>query len=245
MSKRTAISALWVLGLGLAGAQSAGAALPQPLADALQGAELDTREGWAYRLTTQVDAMDEPAVTSVVRWDPSKPPAERCTVVSTEVKGVAAGKGSHEDPCDEAGDRELYRDLVEYVDDATIEVASEDEETVVYRVKQRSKKGFHMGGMHVDIGDEDLEDLEGKLTVVKTGEGAPYVQRFALGLRQPAGNMLARLGQLDLVFSYAPDPGTGAKLISGMSLDLQLRLFGLFNVSTHVKQQYDEYRRVQ
>lgn len=249
MRKPTAIAAFWVLGMGLAGGPALAAPLPATLAKALEGAELDTADAWAYRKATKVDAMDEPAVQSVVQWDPSKPEGERCTVVSIEVTPKARDKdkrdASDEDPCKDADERELYGDLNEIVEDAVIETVSEDDDLVVYRLKPRDKdKGLHMGGVHVDVGDDELKNLEGTLRVVKTGDGAPYVERLAFNLKEPAGNLVARLGQLDIVFTYAPEPATGAKLMTGMSVDLQLKLFTMFNITTHVRSSYDEYRRV-
>lgn len=245
MRKPTAIAAIWVLGVGLAGGPALAAPIPATLAKALEGAELDTADAWAYRKTTRVDAMDEPAVTSVVRWDPSKPAGEQCTVLSIEVTGAAKGKAEDDDACDDAGERELYGDLKEVVNDSVIETVSEDEQVAVYRVTPRDKdQGFKMGGVQVDVGDEELKDLEGTLRVVKSGAGAPYVERLAFNLKRPTGNLVAKLGQLDVVFNYAPEATTGAKLMTGMSVDLQLKLFTLFNVTTHVKASYDEYVRV-
>lgn len=246
MLERIAILTLSGVALGLAVSPASADTLPATLAKALEGAELDTREGWAYRQTVQVDAMDDPAVTTVIRWDPSKPPAERCTVVLVEIEGVSKGKAHDEDPCDDAEDRELYGDLVQLVQDSIVETVSENEQAAVYRIIPRDKqKGFRMGGMHVDVGDEELENFEGTLVVTKTADGAPYVQRLELGIKEPKGNLLARLGKLDIVFTYAPDPATGAKLLSSLSVDIQLRLFTLFNITTQVSQRYDEYRRVQ
>lgn len=246
MLKRIAILALSGVALGLVAAPAPADTLPATLAKALEGAELDTREGWAYRQTVHVDAMDDPAVTTVIRWDPSKPSAERCTVVLVEIQGVAKDQSHVDDPCDDAEDRELYGDLVELVGDSVVETISEDEQTAVYRIIPRDKKkGFRMGGVNVDVGEEELENFEGTLVVAKTGDGAPYVQRLELGIKEPKGNLLAKLGKLDIVFTYAPDPATGAKLMTGLSVDLRLRLFTLFNITTQVSQSYDEYRRVQ
>lgn len=245
MRKPTAIAALWVLVTGLTGTSALAEPIPATLAKALEGAELDTADAWAYRKTMRVDAMDEPAVTSVVRWDPSKPAGEQCTVLSIEVTGPATGKADEQDACDDAGERELYGDLRDVVNDSVIETVSENGEAAVYRITPRDKdKGFSMGGVQVDVGDEELKDLVGTLRVVKSGPGAPYVERLAFNLKQPAGNLVAKLGQLDILFTYAPEPTTGAKLMTGMSVDLQLRLFTMFNVTTHIKSTYDEYVRV-
>jgi hypothetical protein len=245
MRKPTAIAALWVLGAGLAGGPALAGPIPATLAKALEGAELDTADAWAYRKTMRVDAMDEPAVTSVVRWDPSKPAGEQCTVLSLEVAGPAKGKAEDEDACDDADDRELYGDLQEIVNDSVIETVSEDDQAAVYRITPRDKdKGFHMGGVHVDVGDEELKDLVGTLRVVKSGVGAPYVERLAFHLKRPAGNLVAKLGKLDVVFTYAPETATGAKLMTGMSVDVQLSVLAMFNVTTRVKSSYDEYVRV-
>ena len=80
--------------------------------------------------------------------------------------------------------------------------------------------------------------------MVKSGVGAPYVERLAFNLKRPAGNLVAKLSQLDIAFTYAPEATTGAKLMTGMSVDLQLSLLTLFNVTTHIKSTYDEYLRV-
>ena len=242
MRKPTVIAAFWVLAVSLAGGSALAAPIPATLAKALEGAELDTADAWAYRKSMRVDAMDEPAVTSVVRWDPSKPVGEQCTVLSIEVMGPAEGKADDEDACNDADERELYGDLQDVVNDSVIETISEDDQAAVYRITPRDKdKGFHMGGVHVDVGDEELKDLVGTLRVVKSGPGAPYVERLAFNLKQPAGNLVAKLGQLDIAFTYAPEATTGAKLLTGMSVDLQLRLFTMFNVTTHVRSSYDEY----
>lgn len=245
MRKPTAIAAFWVLGAALAASAALAAPIPATLAKALEGSELDTADAWAYRKTTRVDAMDEPVVTSVVRWDPSKPAGEQCTVLSIEVTGPATGKAEDEDVCDEADERELYGDLKDVVDDSVVETVSEDDQIAVYRITPRDKdKGFHMGGVNVDIGDKEMKDLVGTLRVVKSGVGAPYVERLAFNLKRPAGNLVAKLGQLDIAFTYAPEATTGAKLMTGMSVDLQLSLLTLFNVTTHIKSTYDEYVRV-
>jgi hypothetical protein len=245
MRKPTAIAVLWVLGAGLAGGPALAEPIPATLAKALEGAELDTADAWAYRKSMRVDAMDEPAVISVVRWDPSKPAGEQCTVLSLEVVGPAEGKADEQDACDDAGERELYGDLKEVVNDSVIETVSEDERLAVYRITPRDKeKGFRMGGVQVDVGDEELKDLVGTLRVVKSGPGAPYVERLAFNLKRPAGNLVAKLGQLDILFTYAPEATTGTKLMTGMSVDLQMSLFTMFNVTTHVKSSYDEYVRV-
>jgi len=85
-------AAFWVLQSAWPAARRWPRRSPATLAKALEGAELDTADAWAYRKTMRVDAMDEPAVTSVVRWDPSKPVGEQCTVLSIEVMGPAKGK---------------------------------------------------------------------------------------------------------------------------------------------------------
>lgn len=245
MRKPTAIAAFWVLGAALAASPALAAPIPATLAKALVGSELDTADAWAYRKTTRVDAMDEPAVTSVVRWDPSKPAGEQCTVLSIEVTGPAKGKAEDEDVCDDAHERELYGDLKDVVNDSVVETVSEDDQVAVYRITPRDKdKGFHMGGVNIDVGDEEMKDLIGTLRVVKSGVGAPYVERLAFNLKRPAGNLVAKLGQLDIAFTYAPEATTGAKLMTGMSVDLQLSLLTLFNVTTHIKSTYDEYVRV-
>jgi len=224
---------------------AAAAALPETLAKALEGAELDTLEGWAFRKTTLVDAMDEPAVKMVTRWDPSKPEGEQCTAVSMDVLGKAKGDAADEDPCDDSHDREVYGDLRELLAGAIIEQVAEDDASVTYRiVPSDEKRGFRMGGLNIDIDDEDAKELVGSVEVAKTGMGAPYVRRVAFKLKESTGNMVARLRKLDVTYTYGVDQATGAKLMNGMALDMDLSLFALFNVTTKVITRYDEFRRL-
>jgi hypothetical protein len=167
-------------------------------------------------------------------------------VVSVEVKEAVGSKRDVDDPCDGDHERQGYGELVTMLDDAVIETVSEDDALAVYRVTPRDRqRGFRMGGMHVDVDDGDMEHLEGTLRVIKTGTGAPYVERLDFHLSEPAGNMLAKLARLDLTFRYAPDAATGVKLMTGMSLDMRLRLFALISITTRVDTQYDEFRRLQ
>lgn len=229
----------------LAAAPQAGAALPETLAKALEGAELDTVEGWAFRKTTLVAAMDDPAVKMVTLWDPSKPKGEQCTVVSVDVLGKAKDGAGDEEPCDEGHDREVYGDLRELLADAIIEKVAEDAETVTYRIEPSDKeRGFRMGGLNVDVDAEDAERLEGRVEVAKTGHGAPYVRRVSFKLKESAGNLLAKLRKLDVIYTYGVDEATGAKLMNGMALDMELRLFTLLDVTTRVVTGYDEFRRL-
>ena len=92
---------------------------------------------------------------------------------------------------------------------------------------------------------EGLSQLVGTVEVAKTGMGAPYVRRVAFKLKESAGNMVAKLRKLDVTFTYGVDPASGAKLMNGMALDMDLSLFTLFSVTTKVVTRYDEFRRLQ
>jgi hypothetical protein len=222
------------------------AAMPETLAKALEGAEMDTIDGWAFRKTTLVDAMDEPAVKLVTRWDPSKPAGQQCEVVSIDVLGKAKESSADKDPCDEDHDREVYGGLRELLADATIEKIGEDDESVTYSIEPSDKKrGFRMGSINIDMDEEDLERLAGTVEVAKTGMSAPYVRRVSFKLKEPAGNLVAKLRKLDLTYTYGVDEATGAKLMNGMALDMDLNLFTLLNVTTKVISRYDEFRRLE
>jgi len=225
---------------------AAAATLPETLARALEGAELDTLDGWSFRKTTLVDAMDDPAVKVVTRWDPSKPEGEQCTVVSVDVLGKAKEGAADEDPCKDGHDREVYGDLRELLANALIEKVAEDDETVTYRIEPSDKeRGFRMGGMNIDIDDDDAQRLVGTVEVAKSGQGAPYVSRVSFKLKESAGNLVARLRKLDVMYTYGVDEATGAKLMNGQALDMDLSLFTLLNVTTKVITRYDEFQRVQ
>jgi hypothetical protein len=227
-------------------APRAGAALPETLAKALEGAEMDTIDGWAFRKTTLVDAMDEPAVKLVTLWDPSKPEGQQCTVVSVDVLGKAREGAVDKDPCDEDHDREVYGGLRELLADAIIQQVGEDDESVTYSIEPSDKqRGFRMGGFNVNVDAEDAERLIGTVEVARTGKSAPYVRRVSFKLKESAGNMVAKLRKLDVTYTYGVDEATGAKLMNGMALDLDLNLFTLLNVTTKVVTRYDEFRRVE
>jgi hypothetical protein len=236
--------------LAVAVTQPAGAAsapLPPALAEALKGAELDTPDAWAFRQTLKVDAMGDPAVTAVTRWDPSRPAGQQCTVVSVTVAGDKKDRSdmADDDPCEESHDREVYGDLVQLLEGATIETLSETPERAEYRIEPRSKEhGFKMGGLHINIDDDDAERLVGTVSVARSGPGAPYVERVAFKLKEPSGNLVAKLGRMGIVYTYGPDAATGAKLLRGLDVSIGLNLFTFLNVTTDVSLRFDEYRRV-
>ena len=245
MLKRTVFAAVTVTCLTLL-AGRADAALPEMLARALEGAEMDTIDGWAFRKTTLVDAMDEPAVKLVTRWDPSKPAGQQCEVVSIDVLGKAKESSTDKDPCDEDHDREVYGGLRELLADATIDKVGEDEESVTYSIEPSDKKrGFSMGGFNINVDEEDAERMVGTVEVAKTGKSAPYVRRVSFKLKESAGNLVAKLRKLDVTYTYGVDEATGAKLMNGMALDMDLNLFTLLNVTTKVITRYDEFRRLE
>lgn len=233
------------LGLGVgvpAVAHAADVGLPATLAAALEGAELDTADGWAFRQTQAVQALNEPAMTAVTRWDPSQPAGEQCTPVAVTKEGKP---DRDEDPCEGEHDRELYGELHPLLEDALIETVSEDDQLAVYRIEPKDKDhGFSMGGRHVDIGDDGSKNLRGTVHVVKAGPGAPYVERLEFTLKEPSGNMLAKLKRLDIVYTYGPDLATGAKLLRGLEVNLNLTVITFFNVSTDVSMRFDEYRKL-
>ena len=235
---------LFVFSAQLSGpARAAESPLPPTLAKALEGADLDTQDGWAFRETVIVRALDEPATTTVVRWDPSRPANERCTVVSV----VTDGKPDKDaDPCKkDTHERQTYREIISALQGASVETVSENDQRAVYRfVPKGDDHGIHMRGLQIDVDEEDAQRMVGTLEVVKTGAGAPYVEQFALRLKEPAGNLLAKLKKLDIVYGFAPDTDSGAKLLRQMDINLHLSVFSAFNVTTDVSMRFDEYRKL-
>jgi hypothetical protein len=223
-------------------AMAAETALPATLAKALEGAELDTRDGWAFRQTVTVRALDEPDTTVVTRWDPSKPDGEQCTVVSVT---AANGQSHKDDACKGGHERETYGDLISMLRDATIQTISEDDERAIYSFEpQGDGHGFRIEGVQVGMDDDDVERLVGTLEVAKTGAGAPYVERYSIKLKEPAGNLLARVHRVDVIYNFAPDLETGAKLLRGLDVSVRLSIITFFNVTTDVSMRFDEYRKL-
>ncbi len=224
-------------------AVAADTALPVTLAKALEGAELDTRDGWAFRQTVTVNTLDEPATIEVTRWDPSRPAGERCTVVSVT---TADGKADEQDACKKEPQRLLYGELSTIMlKDAIVETVSEDDAIAIYSfVPQGDGHGLHIGGLHIGVDEEDAERMIGTLEVAKTGEGAPYVKRATLKLKEPAGNLLARLKHLEVNYDFEPDAATGAKLLRKTEVHLVLSVFTMFNVTTDMSVELDEYRKL-
>lgn len=246
MHKPNAVRLVLLAGLSILAAPAFAAPLPTTLAKALEGAELDTREGWAFRQTVKAEVMGKRAVTAVTRWDLSRPEGQQCTVVSLDVKGDDKDKAKDEDPCSEGHERETYGDLVALVNDANVETVSENDAAAEYRLTPKdATRGFSMGGRHVDVGsDSDSRNLTGLLRVAKTGAGAPYVERVSFRLKEPQGNLIAKLSKLDIVYTYAPDAATGAKLMRGMELQMELTMLTAFDITTRVSASFDEYRRL-
>jgi len=223
-------------------AVAAEGALPPTLEQALQGADLDTKDGWAFRQTVKVEALDEPGTTTVTRWDPSRPAGEQCTVVSVTTGDGEEDKG---DPCKGGNDRESYRDVMALLEGATVQTVSENDERAVYSfVPKGDDHGLRVGELHVDVDEDDAKRMVGTLEVVKTGVGAPYVETLTLKLKEPAGNLLAKLKKLNIVYAFAPDADSGAKLLRDLGVDLSLSVFTMFNVTTTVSIHYDEYRKL-
>jgi len=213
---------------------------PAMLARALEGAELDTQDGWAFRQKITVNTLDEPATVTVTRWDPSRPAGQRCTVVSVT---AADGKADEEDACKEEHQRLLYGDLSAIMlKDAIIETV---DATVIYRfVPQGDDHGLYIWRLHLGVDEETAERMIGTIEVAKTGEGAPYVKRAILRLKEPAGNLLARLKHFEVIYTFAPDVATGARLLRRTDVDLGLSVFTMFNVTTDISVELDEYRKL-
>lgn len=223
-------------------AAAAETALPPTLAKALEGAELDTKDGWAFRQTVVVHTFDEPPTTVVTRWDPSKPDGAQCTVVSVT---TADGKSHEDDACKGGHERETYDDLISMLRGATIRTISEDDERAVYSFDPKGDgHQFHIEGVQVGMGEDDVERLVGTLEVAKTGAGAPYVERYSIKLKEPAGNLLARVHRVDVVYTFSPDLETGAKLLRGLDVNVHVSIITFFNVTTDVSMRFDEYRKL-
>lgn len=231
------------IGQPLRDAVAADTTQPAMLARALEGAELDTQDGWAFRQKITVNTLDEPATVTVTRWDPSRPAGQRCTVVSVT---AADGKADEEDACKEEHQRLLYGDLSAIMlKDAIIETVSEDDATVIYRfVPQGDDHGLYIWRLRLGVDEETAERMIGTIEVAKTGEGAPYVKRAILRLKEPAGNLLARLKHFEVIYTFAPDVATGARLLRRTDVDLGLSMFTMFNVTTDISVELDEYRKL-
>jgi hypothetical protein len=129
--------------------------------------------------------------------------------------------------------------------DAIIETVSEDDAIAIYSfVPQGDGHGLQIGGLHIGVDEEDAERMIGTLEVAKTGEGAPYVKRATLKLKEPAGNLLARLKHLEVNYDFEPDVATGARLLRKTEVHLVLSVFTMFNVTTEMSIELDEYRKL-
>lgn len=238
-----------LLALGAAGPMSGAVAddptpagPPAVIEAALAGAELDTVDGWAFRRTRTTRAGGDLAEVTVTRFDPARPAGERCTEAELDLATDDTGAGE-ERPCEEAPERPLYGELRELLLDAHYEPLSATDEVAQFRIRPGDEtRGFKMGGVDVQFDDGDAKRLVGSVSVRLVGAGAPYVEQVLLGLEEPAGKLVARLSRLDIEYRYAPDPATGVKLIRSFDVGLDLRLFGMFNVSTDVQMAFDEYR---
>lgn len=224
-------------------ASAPAARLPATLEAALTGAEVETDAAIAYEHSIRVTKDGMPLKYIVTRRDPSRPAGERCVIVSAT---GADGKPERSplDSCDSEDRLPSYAQLAELVRDAQAAPIAETATEASFRITPRSGHKLNLSGGTVQIDLPDGDQFEGVVHVVKPPAGAPWVDRLQLGLRQPGGNLLAKLYQADLVFVYAPDAATGMRLPRSFDIDVDLTLVGVYNLKTRLEQRFSAFRRV-
>jgi hypothetical protein len=114
----------------------------------------------------------------------------------------------------------------------------------IYRVSidpQRIKK---LGAADLDI-EGDLPNLQGHVTVVKTGPHAPYVSLIRADLPKGSiGNAAGKVKHFSFAFRFAPDPKTGIKLIRASGIDASVQGLGLVTVDMSALNRLKAYRKV-
>jgi hypothetical protein len=198
-----------------------------------------------YRFTQTIDiaAAGKERDREVMRFDPTKPPSERWTVLT---KGTGASADQVMVNRESDGEDFLpYRDLADLVDASTLTPKGQRGGATVYGIVTKPGKAPKLGKVHVD-GLEDLSNksMAGELFVRRDAKGLPYVSGVTLGLLQPANAVIVDVKRLKFGHGYAPDPTTGKMLMTAFGMDMTMKALLLINVDMAVNIRHSDFAAV-
>jgi hypothetical protein len=222
--------------LALGALASPAFAQDDPLTQVLADLSRHDIKNWAYTQTLNITAMDEDAVEIISRHDPSKPEGERVKIISIKPED-SEHKASYDD--DYENDIPNYADLDELVEEG-VELIREDDKVAIYSVKpNKDGNSFKFGDADIDMADVGA-DLKGELTVVK-GE-KPYVSDVRFYIDVPHGSVwLAKIKQLDLGFTFAPEGPDNIMLARSFNMNLDLTTLLFIHVSIDLDMAFSDF----
>ncbi len=210
------------------------------LQEALAKTDRQSEKGWAFTRTVRVNAEDS-IVVMVERFDPSKPPGQRRSVLEVydgDDPDVTAE--SYEGDVDV--DMPLYSELGDYLENG-VELVSQNSEEAIYRVLPDDAGKHRFGGVNIDAGDLE-ESLAGQLTVKKTGPGAPYVSTVSLRLNEEKDGFLYDMEAFDLTYHFAPGPDEKTMLLQDFFLKLDMSFLIFFDLNIEIDSEMTDYEYV-
>lgn len=240
---RLGLGALTLIGVMLGFAGPVSAADDDLLREALRDVASHDQRGWAYTQELRIDAEGE-KVRIIETYDPSLPPGERRKIV--EITEDDDGHIHMDEDSDNDADIDLpiYADLEDLVAGG-VELVSEDNETAVYRLLDIDNDDLDFGDFDFDIGDgDDRADVDGFVTVAKSGAGAPYVSQVEFKNREELGNFLARVNDIHVLYSFAPNASGETYLLQDFRLHIDLEILIFIDIDIEVESKISDYKYV-
>lgn len=139
---------------------------------------------------------------------------------------------------DKAPDKALasYAELKDVIgDDAR--VASEGTGRTIYAFTTRRLPRGNTGGGRVNFDSHGKDDglFEGKAEVSMDAHGQPFVSHVDLHLAKAQGNLLARVGKLNVSYAFAPVVTHDAMVATAVSVDVDVRALLFVHRSVHAE----------
>ena len=209
-------------------APPAHADLPVYLREALKGFSADVPQGWAFTIKTQ---RDETVTTE--RYDPTKPPSERWTLLShkgqpptaDDLKRYAELKQANPLP----GSQATFKR--EDIDPASLTLKSEDDDRADYEGAFRETSAES---------DKMLAHLVLRLTVNKR---RPHVEKYTIELREPYSPILGvKMVRLLATMTFVPPKNGEPNRPASFTSDCQGRIF-FIGTAEKLAVTYSDYRQ--
>lgn len=201
------------------------APLPDYFNRALRAFGGDTPAGWAYTLTTTRGAE-----TTVERYDPGRPPAERWTLLQRDGRAPTADESHRYRSYKTAHSPVTPRPTFARgdIDLGSVRLEREDAETAV----------FH-GRFREDLDDPLLANLELRLTVAKASAHIARTELHLTTAYTPA--LSARILALSVIVTYTPPAPDRPALPASSESRFRGRVFFFKDVAEDLRITYSDY----
>jgi hypothetical protein len=205
------------------------AELPASLRAALSGFNADVPRGWAYTATTTRNGE-----TSVERYDPAQPSAERWTLVSRNGRAPTPEEAERYRHYRVTTSTSTLRATFERgdIDTASAALVDEDAERAIYRCRFRR-----------DVDDALLNRLELTLTFRKQ---PAVVEKFTLRLIEPFSPVLGmKMHVLDVEMTLSAPSADTPALPRESSSRFRGRVLLFKSIDEEVRVLYSDFRRAE